>query len=155
MTVEWRPIAGFPGYQVSNDGQIAGPRSITRGSVNRGGYLVVQLRGTSRYVHGLVAEAFIGPRPIGHEVRHLDGDSNNNAAANLRYGTHAENMQDRVKHGRDPQAARTHCPRHHEYTPENTYRQRATGARVCRICARQRSRDYEIRKQLRTAALSS
>jgi hypothetical protein len=105
-----------------------------------------------RYVHSLVAEAFIGPRPIGLEVRHLDGDSTNNAVDNLRYGTHAENMQDRVKHGRDPQALRTHCPHGHGYTPENTYMQSA-GGRGCRACRTRRGREYAARQMQRAAGI--
>ena len=34
-------------------------------------------------------------------------------------------------------ADRTHCPRGHEYTPENTYRSRRGKGRVCRTCDRE------------------
>jgi hypothetical protein len=37
-------------------------------------------------------EAFVGPRPDGHEVNHIDGDRENNHLANLEYVTHAENI---------------------------------------------------------------
>lgn len=43
---------------------------------------------------------------------------------------------------------RTHCPRGHEYTPENTYVHAASGRRFCQTCrrlrsgCRPRSRDY-------------
>lgn len=33
-------------------------------------------------------------------------------------------------------AAKTHCPRDHEYTPENTYIRPRTGTRRCRACRR-------------------
>lgn len=36
-------------------------------------------------------------------------------------------------------ARRTHCPRGHEYTEENTYRRPDTGHRDCRICRRERT----------------
>lgn len=39
-----------------------------------------------------------------------------------------------------PPGARTHCPRGHEYTPENTYIQPSTGSRICRTCASDRVR---------------
>ena len=52
-----------------------------------------------RTVSSLVAAAFIGPRPAGHEVAHNDGNSQNNAAENLRYATPAENTADKFKHG--------------------------------------------------------
>lgn len=35
----------------------------------------------------------------------------------------------------------THCPRGHEYTPENTRLNPATGGRTCRACAREKRRE--------------
>ena len=44
-------------------------------------------------------------------------------------------------------AAKTHCPQGHEYTPENTYVYPKTGGRVCRACNRERQRkSYRARK---------
>lgn len=51
-------------------------------------------------VHRLVAEAFYGPCPPGLECRHLDGNPENNNAYNLKWGTHRENSEDTVRHGR-------------------------------------------------------
>lgn len=43
------------------------------------------------FVHTLIAEAYLGPRPSPtHEIDHIDGDSWNNAAANLQYLTPEE-----------------------------------------------------------------
>ena len=64
-------------------------------TLQRGGR---QARRTKR-VHTLVAEAFVGPRPSGHVVRHLDGSRDNNNRDNLTYGTQADNVQDAIKHG--------------------------------------------------------
>lgn len=53
-------------------------------------------------MHILVAEAFLGPRPEGAHVLHIESntfDSINNAASNLRYGSHSENMQQRTVEG--------------------------------------------------------
>lgn len=50
-------------------------------------------------VHRLIAMAFIGVCPEGMEVRHLDGDSCNNKAENLSYGTRLENHSDKIRHG--------------------------------------------------------
>lgn len=44
-------------------------------------------------------EAFVGPRPIGSLIRHLDGDHTNNRPFNLAYGTQIENMADALDHG--------------------------------------------------------
>jgi hypothetical protein len=54
---------------------------------------VVDGHNVSLYVHQLVAEAFIGPRPKGRELNHKDGDMTNNIVANLEYVTHRENIQ--------------------------------------------------------------
>lgn len=42
------------------------------------------------------------------------------------------------------QKSRTHCPKGHEYTPENTYRQpSAPNKRKCRTCAVEYNRNYQ------------
>ena len=54
---------------------------------------VVTYRGKTYRVHKLVCEAFNGPKPFsGAVVMHMDSDSTNNAAANLKWGTQKENM---------------------------------------------------------------
>lgn len=47
----------------------------------------------------LVASAFLGPRPEGLLVRHLDGDSWRDCSTNLAYGTDQENYEDARRHG--------------------------------------------------------
>jgi hypothetical protein len=46
-----------------------------------------------------VLEAFVGPRPPGHEAAHLDGNKERNALANLSWKTVAANAADRDAHG--------------------------------------------------------
>ncbi|WP_425290357.1 NUMOD4 motif-containing HNH endonuclease [Bosea lathyri] len=58
----------------------------------------------SRTVHSLVASAWLGPCPLGHEICHRDGRRDNNAAENLRYGTRSSNALDRHHHGTMNQA---------------------------------------------------
>jgi hypothetical protein len=50
-------------------------------------------------VHRLVAWAFLGPRPEGMQIRHLDGNKMNNFIENLVYGSAKDNSQDKVAHG--------------------------------------------------------
>jgi hypothetical protein len=162
----WRPIAGWDdSYQVSDLGRVRSiPRLNNYGRRLRGrllkpgtradGHLVVILCvnrvKTTRQVHQLVLEAFAGPRPAGLEGLHDNGNPADNARTNLRYGTHAENMRDAVRHGTNRNAAKTHCPQNHEYTPENTY---AYGnARQCRECALARARASKAARRSQSGA---
>jgi hypothetical protein len=99
---EWRVVDGCP-YEVSDFGRV---RSIRNGKRHRRimaafrsgrGYFYVKLvRDGVRAkfsLHGLVARAFLGPRPDGCEINHLDGDKANNRPSNLEYVTHAENIR--------------------------------------------------------------
>lgn len=146
--VAWRPVAGYPNYEVSSHGQVRSrPRERTRGGVlkpqrNSRGYWHVALcrDGETRRVrvHLLVAEAFHGPRPPGQMARHFDDDQDNNRADNLVWGTRSENTLDAVKNSRSSEtghnnARKTHCPQRHRYTPENTY-VGPDGKRRCRTC---------------------
>ena len=142
--MELKDAPGHPGYRITDDGRLWSDRTW-RGSSGRWvkaspsgkGYLAANLfldgKSRRRYIHHLVAEAFIGPRPDGMEVRHKNGDMLDNRASNLVYGTSGENHLDTVRHGRHHNAIKTHCPAGHEYTPENTYRE-PKGSRHCCVC---------------------
>jgi hypothetical protein len=128
--IELRPVAGFPGYRVGSDGSVwscyraAGHGRgrvlsetwrrvgyVDRASHSRGYAKVVLYRGGKRHqrkVHQLVLEAFVGPRPPGTQCLHGDDNRSNNRLDNLRWGTQAENMGDRVRNGIAPRGE-THC----------------------------------------------
>ena len=142
---EWRPIEGFPGYEVSSLGRVKSLRRrephILRPCTNRG-YRLVSLAGPrgarTKKVHQLVADAFDRPRPsLKHEVRHLNGIRGDDRAENLRWGTRSENMQDALVHGTHHNAAKVECSQGHPYDEENTYvlPSRPT-QRYCRTCHR-------------------
>lgn len=114
----WKPIPLFDLYEASDAGRIRSLPRVTQhytgkaivrggrvlaGHVNPKGYVQVSLsvdgRTRTAHVHALVAAAFLGPRPSGLVVRHLDGNSQNNAASNLAYGTQQENTNDKELHG--------------------------------------------------------
>ena len=103
MEEEFRTINGHEAYSVSNYGRVIGTKGTPLKPSGRGHkrkYQAVALtKGVQRYVHHLVLETFVGPRPAGLEVRHLDGDPSNNRLDNLVYGTSTENGQDMVAHG--------------------------------------------------------
>lgn len=55
----------------------------------------------THYVHRLVCAAHHGPQPAPKSiVLHHDGDQVNNHKDNLRWGTYADNLQDKRRHGR-------------------------------------------------------
>jgi hypothetical protein len=99
----WKQIPSFPEYEVSDCGMVKRGNKLLSQSQNAKGYPRVQLstngRNVSRVVHALVAEAFIGARPSGLQIRHLDGDQSNNDVSNLAYGTAAQNEADKALHG--------------------------------------------------------
>jgi hypothetical protein len=100
---EWRPVAGFPGYQVSDYGRVFSSHSgMTLKPQRTKAALQVFLRHNGmtfqRRVHRLVLEAFVGECPPGMECRHLDGDWTNNVLGNLAWGTPKENMSDAFRH---------------------------------------------------------
>jgi hypothetical protein len=142
---EWRFIPGFPGYAVSSIGRLVslkpGKEGLKSPVVDPRGYLRHSLSvagvETRRRVHQLVALAFIGPVPEGHEVRHRDGNGLNNVPENLAYGTSSENQLDKVRHGTHNMARKTQCKRGHEFTPDNTALITLSSgsiARRCRAC---------------------
>lgn len=164
MDERWLPVVGFEeSYEVSDRGNV---RSFDRLRRNRfgtalrraaplrqqphgkAGHLKVRLyrdgKSTQKFVHIAVLEAFVGPRPEGHQGLHWDDDQQNNVLENLRWGTRSDNAKDRVRNGLDPNASKTHCKRGHEFTKENTYvfpTGRGNGlGRTCRTCASMRAR---------------
>jgi hypothetical protein len=149
MTERWLPVVGFEGYyEVSDMGNVrsilrrkGSPAALLKPWVNKRGYRAVGLsaapRKLTREVHALVASAFLGPRPDGHEVRHLNGENLDCRLANLSYGTRSENTLDRVRHGTHHMSMRAHCKRGHEFTESNTIRRSARpNTRLCRECRR-------------------
>ena len=95
MKEQFKDIPQFKGmYQVSNLGNVKsfkfGKERILKPSDNGSGYLKVTLNKKgyrfTRYVHQLVAMAFLGHEPCGHskEVDHIDENSFNNKLSNIR-----------------------------------------------------------------------
>jgi hypothetical protein len=101
----WLPIPEYEGwYEISSLGKT---RRVKPGRATKIGRLCKAWASTDGYyrvglskngktrnlkLHRLVAFAFHGPCPEGYEVNHEDGNKANNAAYNLKYVTHAENM---------------------------------------------------------------
>ena len=122
---EWRAVVGYEGYyEVSNFGRV---RSLDRSiwytpyrrqpvrvahhkgrllRLQRGqnpGYrcviLVRRNQHTTCFVHALVLEAFVGPRPEGWVCNHKNGNPGDNRASNLEWCTYSQNNQHAIDTG--------------------------------------------------------
>ena len=108
---EWRPVVGHEGrYEVSSLGRVrslkgwkmAGQMMKVRVCYHgyARAYLSTNGKCKSIYVHRLVLEAFVGPKPSRkHQSAHNDGNRTNNTLANLRWATPTDNARDRIRHG--------------------------------------------------------
>lgn len=99
----WRTVVGFEKvYQVSNQGRVKNNKRIL--TQNYDDYPRVILgkkpNRNHKYVHILVLEAFIGPKPIGMEARHKNHNRWDSRLENLSWGTHVENSQDSIQDDR-------------------------------------------------------
>lgn len=102
---EWRPLPGFDlPYEISNLGRVRRNGRMHILIPNTGGYWATSLRkgGRSRSfaIHRLVAHVFLGPRPAGMHVNHIDSNRKNAAASNLEYVTPSGNTIHAVLFGR-------------------------------------------------------
>ncbi len=113
---DWKQIKWAPDYEVSSGGLVASwkpfrncapaptQRRLLSIARDKDGYAKVVVftqegkRKTCR-VCRLVAEVWHGSPSDGQVVRHLDGNNQNDAAYNLKWGTPAENSNDSKMHG--------------------------------------------------------
>ena len=91
---EWKWVKGFEGlYQISNHGRLKSfhkdkADGYILSNVNQKGWyftvnLIMNGKKTTKRIHVLVAEAFIGKIPSGFHVHHIDGNKQNNVVTNL------------------------------------------------------------------------
>lgn len=102
---KWKPIVGYPKYAVSNYGRVkvtarttvSHPGRILKPTPDKYGYEYVSLYCEGKHkrgkIHQLVAEHFVGARPDGLTVNHIDGNKRNNRSSNLEYISNADNMR--------------------------------------------------------------
>lgn len=122
----WRPVPGFDGYHVTEDGRLVGPagHELSPMAADSGHLYVMasvceerrQSKGRNLgrrqrklFVHRAVLLAFVGPPPAGMEGLHMDGDPSHNSVGNLNWGTRLENMADKKRHGTEPTGADRWC----------------------------------------------
>lgn len=114
----WKPILDYPGYDVSNLGNVRSWKryGVQHGKLDDEPHLLTPAGGgrpphalhvmlsrnahsEARLVHRLVLTAFVGPCPPGMEACHNDGNYRNNGLDNLRWDMHLSNEQDKIRHG--------------------------------------------------------
>jgi hypothetical protein len=100
MEEVWKDI-GIKKYAVSNMGNVRGADGIRLLSYNiiKDGYRFVTIYNDAirkgRTIHSLVMEAFVGERPNGYEIDHINRIRDDNRLENLRYCSKSENMLNR------------------------------------------------------------
>ena len=99
----------FGDYEISNFGNVRKKHKdgykIIKGSIMNRGYRYFQIQIDGKRInhlfHHLVAYAFIGERPDGMVIDHIDRNPLNNRLENLRYCTQLENMHNTEKYRDD------------------------------------------------------
>ena len=107
-----------------------GSRTKGYGRIKQGG------RGVNLLAHRVAYELTKGPIPEGKELNHLCENSICVNPEHLEVTDRSGNMN----YGLRVNAAKTHCPRGHEYNEANTYLTKKRKARECRACWRIRYR---------------
>ena len=111
MKERWLPVAGWPGYSVSDQGRV---RKHTDGPRTKAGILHIKIRpgeypyahlsdgqqeNTQKRIHTIVLEAFVGPCPRGQQGQHVNDIKSDNKLSNLKYGTPLQNSKDAKANG--------------------------------------------------------
>lgn len=96
MKEVWKECPSCPGIEASSCGKArrSDTKKVFAGSFTQAyGRIGTAINGViyPYYIHTLVADAFIGKRPTGLQINHIDGNKHNNVASNLEYCTRKEN----------------------------------------------------------------
>ena len=117
--MNWKVIQGYPDYIVCDNGSVYSfkKRRSTelKGGTDTWGYKIITLsdkaKAQTHKVHRLVAQAFLGGRPEGLVIDHINGNKSDNRADNLQYITQRENIHKIKRTGKStPLGVRFHKP---------------------------------------------
>ena len=102
----WKPVFAFEDtYIISSYGVLknANTNKVMKLTPDKQGRKRVRLsknnKAKTRTVASLMAETFLGQRPQGFHVAHLDGNPSNDVLKNLKYVSPKENMSHKAIHG--------------------------------------------------------
>ncbi|MFC4128975.1 NUMOD4 domain-containing protein [Nocardia rhizosphaerae] len=112
MGEQWKPFPADDRYEVSDLGRVrrASTGRVRRPVALKNGYLTVMVSNGSTdrklyYIHRMVYETFVGPIPLGMQVRHGPNGQTDNRLSELRMGTVRENIADKKRDGTEPTGA--------------------------------------------------
>lgn len=91
----WKDTFYNDKYEVSSEGTVRRKGKVDCLKINyksTGNYGRVNI-GKTMMVHKIVALTFIGNRPDGMDINHIDGDKKNNKVDNLEFVTRSENCR--------------------------------------------------------------
>lgn len=116
------------------------------GALASHGYGRFRLNGRIARAHRVSYEIANGPIPDGMVIDHVKAKGCTNRHCVAPDHLEAVTQRENVLRGGGSTAAnvrKTHCPRGHEYTPENTYAHK--GRRYCRACQQETTRRRRAR----------
>ena len=110
------------------------------------GYGQIRVDGRNDYAHRVYYKRLRGAIPQGHQIDHLCRNRACCNPAHLEAVTERENQR-RGLGWSGINARKTHCPRGHEYTTENTDGRPSRYGRWCKACKRLSDKAYRTRKR--------
>jgi hypothetical protein len=122
------------------------------GARNSKGYGSLSINAVRWVAHRYSYTISKGEIPKGLIIMHSCDNTKCVNPNHLSAGTHSDNMLDCTSKGRHYEQNRTHCPRGHEYTPENTLMKKQTRVkspgmyRSCRQCHRAYQKTYKHKR---------